>query len=149
MVVSRGRLLDRNWKLVQMTALQPGPLPPVGSGTNAKTFWATVLSRLLGIMLPGKAVRQGWPPTIVVVAGSKIWPCRTGVPSHGLVTPRGGPSKAEKSPARFAAGGRGVCVTVPALLRYCFPEKKENNLSWPLYNLGIQTGPPRLPPKSC
>src|SRR2546429_7878920 len=121
MVVSRGPFLDRNWKLLQMTVLQPGPMPPVGSGIYVKTFWATVLSRGLGIMLPRKAVRQGWPPTTVVVAGSKIWPCRTGVPSHGLVTPRGGPSNAEKSPVRFSAVGRAGRLTVSALVRYCCP----------------------------
>src|SRR2546430_14357158 len=126
MVVSRGRLLDRNWKLLQMTVLQPGPLPPVGSGTYVRTFWATVLNWLLGIMLPGKAVRQGWPPTIVVVAGSKIWPCRTGVPSHGLVTPRGGPSNAGKSPGRSPGGGKGVAGPVPGVFAYGFQDKKKN-----------------------
>src|SRR5712664_1293211 len=118
---------------------------------NPSTFWATGL-RVPVILLPGKAVRHstGWPPTrtVCVVEGSKIWPNRIGVPSHGLVAPVGAPSRAEKSPVRSASVGKVVMFDVPTLFRYCSQEKKKKLLSWPLYSLGIHTGPPKLPPKS-
>src|SRR5438093_11677767 len=114
-------------------------------------FWATLLSVV--ILLLGKAVRHCTPFTVFVVEGSKIWPWRIGMPSHGLMigfggaslSSRAGPSRLEKSPSRSAAVGMVLILAEPSVCRYCSQEKKENVRSWPLYTLGIQTGPPNVP----
>src|ERR1700693_4890595 len=98
-VVSRIGLLERKRKLL----ISPFRFPALGGtlacGMKARTFNATGLSAPV-ILLSEKAVRHGTPPTDVVVEGSKIWPLRIGVPSHGLLTPVEAPSNAEKSPVR-------------------------------------------------
>ena len=95
--------------------------------------------------------RFDFPPTmtVLVVDGSKICPVRTGVPSQGLITfGIGAPSSAEKSPfCTSACVGSVSTLVVPGLLRYCSQEKKKKVLLRPLYNFGMRTGPPRLPPK--
>src|SRR5713101_6649895 len=131
--------------------------PPATLGCtfrNPSTFKATGLREPV-ILFPGKAMR---PPTNPVgqeaVEGLKICPRRIGLLSHGFriglpaVSFRGGPNSAEKSPVRSASVGRVVMFDVPTLFRYCSQEKKKKVLSWPLYSLGIHTGPPTLPPKS-
>src|SRR5260370_40928109 len=134
--------------------MSPFRLPALGATLgctcrNESTFNATGLRGGV-ILFPGKAMR---PPTNPVgqlaVEGSKIWPRRTGVVSQGLIVPVGAPSKAEKSPVRFASVGKVFgLLMVPSLFRYCSQEKKKKVLPCPLYTLGIQPGPPKLPPKS-
>src|SRR5262249_36345866 len=55
---------------------------------------------------------------------------------------------AEKSPLRYAAVGTVKLKGSVVDSRYSSQLKKKNVLSWPLYNLGIHTGPPSVPPKS-
>src|SRR6266567_2579062 len=101
-------------------------------------FWATLLN--VGTLLLEKAVRHCTPFTVFVVEGSKIWPWRIGVPSHGLITgfcgvslsSSAGPSRLEKSPCRSAAVGMVLMFAEPSVCRYCSQEKKKNVLSWPL-----------------
>src|SRR5215467_271906 len=114
-----------------MIGVQAGPLaPPVGR--KSRIFDATPLILSVGMMLPENAVRHGWPPTTWVVAGSKICPRKTWLPSQGLICPVSAPSNAEKFPERSSAVGRVDTAEVPGRFRYCSHEKKKKLRPLPL-----------------
>src|SRR5438132_14088922 len=93
-VVSLMGLFERKRKLLMSPFWLAGVGVTFGCTCRYESpFKATGLRAVL-ILFPGKATR---PPTNPVgqeaVAGSKIWPRRTGLLSHGLVAPVGAPSK--------------------------------------------------------
>src|SRR5476649_2763042 len=85
-----------------------------------------------GILFPANAVRHCTPLTVLVVAGSKICPCRIFEPSHGLTARTVLVRSAEKSPPFSAAVGTLMLLTPPWFWRYCSQPKKKNVRFFPL-----------------
>src|SRR5580700_8728907 len=88
-----------------------------GAGIKAST--AAAVEFTVGMtLLVANGKRQGTPPTIVVVDGSKIWFVNTCCPVQGLITGcplavTGGPKSAEKSPVRSAVVGTVLITVAP------------------------------------